>query len=313
LKVSDTLELLALAALWGGSFLFTRMSAAEFGPVALIAVRVAGATLCLLPLLFMRGQMKDLRLHWRAIFVVGITNSALPFLCFGYAALSITAGLSAVFNAASPLFGALIAWLWLRDSLTPSRVVGLGVGFGGVLWLVWDKANFKAGDTGWATLACVAATLLYGLSANLAKKYLQGVSPLAIATGSQLSATIALAIPAAIWWPQTAPSSLGWLAAALLAIPCTGLAYVIYFRLIANIGPANAIAVTFLIPVFAVIWGYIVLNEQPSVMMLLGCAVIVVGTALVTGLVGWPSRVRAGPEVPHLHKPAVDGAKSAKR
>jgi drug/metabolite transporter (DMT)-like permease len=309
-RASDTFELFALAALWGGSFLFTRMSAAEFGPVALVAVRVAGATLCLLPLVFMRGQMKDLRLHWRAIFIVGITNSALPFLCFGYAALSITAGLSAVFNAASPLFGALIAWLWLKDSLTSSRVVGLGVGFGGVLWLVWDKASFKAGDTGWATIACVAATLLYGLSANLAKKYLQGVSPLAIATGSQLSATIVLAIPAAIWWPQTAPSDIGWIAAALLAIPCTGLAYVIYFRLIANIGPANAIAVTFLIPVFAVIWGWIVLNEWPSAMMLLGCAIIVVGTALVTGLVRWPLKARGGQAESALPKPA--GAKPAK-
>jgi drug/metabolite transporter (DMT)-like permease len=312
LKVSDAFELVALAALWGGSFLFTRMSAAEFGPVALITVRVAGATLCLLPLMFMRGQARDLRLHWRAIFVVGITNSALPFLLFGYAALSITAGLSAVFNAASPLFGALIAWLWLRDRLTPSRVVGLGVGFAGVLWLLWDKASFKAGDTGWATIACVAATLLYGLSANLAKKYLQGVSPLAIATGSQLSATIALAIPAAIWWPQTAPSGVGWLAAALLAIPCTGLAYVMYFRLIANIGPANAIAVTFLIPVFAVLWGWIVLSEQPSSLMMLGCAVIVVGTALVTGLARWPLQVRAGQVASGLPKPAVDGAKSAK-
>ena len=157
LKNSDVSELFTLAALWGGSFLFMRMGAAEFGPVALAAVRVAGAALFLMPLLQLRGQTRALRRHWRAIFVVGITNSALPFLCFRDAALSITAGLSAIFNAAAPLFGALIAWLWLKDRLTPARVLGLVIGFAGVRWLAWDKASFKLGGSGWATLACIAA------------------------------------------------------------------------------------------------------------------------------------------------------------
>ena len=293
MKGADVGELLALAALWGASFLFTRMNSAAFGPIALVAVRVTGAALFLLPLLLLRGQVGDLRRHWRAIFVVGITNSALPFLLFSYAALPFTAGLSAIFNAAAPLFGALIAWLWLKDRLTPTRVLGLVIGFAGVLWLAWDKARFNPGGSGWAVLACVAATLLYGLSASLAKRHLGGVAPLAVAAGSQLSAALALAIPAVLWWPATAPSNTAWLTAALLAVLCTGVAYVMYFRLIAHVGPANAIAVTFLVPAFAVLWGWVFLGERLTASMLFGCAVILLGTSLATGLVKWPSARRA--------------------
>jgi drug/metabolite transporter (DMT)-like permease len=293
LKNSDVGELLLLAALWGASFLFMRMGAAEFGPVALAGVRVAGATLFLLPLLTMRGQVGDLRRHWRPIFLVGITNSALPFLCFSFAALSITAGLSGIFNAATPLFGAVIAWLWLKDGLTPSRVAGLAIGFAGVLWLAWDKASFKPGGSGWATVACIAATVLYAVSASFTKKYLKGVAPMAVAAGSQLSATLLLIVPAIVWRPQTLPSSQAWVAAVLLALLCTGVAYVIFFRLIAHVGPANAIAVTFLIPAFAVLWGWIFLDEVITGPMLLGCAVILVGTALATGLLKWPSKLPA--------------------
>jgi drug/metabolite transporter (DMT)-like permease len=291
-KTSDLIDLLALAALWGASFLFMRMGAAEFGPIALVAVRVGGAALFLLPLLQMRGQMGVLRAHWRPIFVVGLTNSALPFLCFGYAALSITAGLSAIFNAATPLFGAAIAWFWLKEKLTPPRIAGLAIGFAGVLFLVWNKtdhsAAFKPGGSGWAVLACMAGAVFYGISASLAKKTLVGVAPMAVAAGSQLSATLALVLPAWWWWPATSPSATAWWTAAALAVFCTGVAYLLFFRLIANIGPANAISVTFLIPAFAVLWGWLLLGEQVNAAMLLGCAVILLGTSLATGLLKWP-------------------------
>ncbi len=284
MKTSDLGELFTLAALWGASFLFMRLGAAEFGPVALAAVRVAGATLCLLPLLALRGQVGVLRRHWRPIFVVGLINSALPFLLYSYAALSISAGLSSIFNAATPLFGAVIAWLWLKDRLTPPRIAGLAIGFAGVLWLAWDKASFKPGGSGWAIVACLAATLCYGVSASYTKKKLAGVAPLAVATGSQLSATLALALPALWWWPAVSPSATAWLATALLALLCTGVAYVLYFRLIAHIGAANAITVTFLIPAFAVAWGWLFLAEQPTLAMAIGCAVILLGTGLATGV-----------------------------
>jgi len=290
MKPADLGELFALAALWGASFLFMRLGAAEFGPVALAAVRVIGATLFLLPLLALRGQAGALRRHWRPIALVGLTNSALPFLLYSYAALSISAGLSSIFNAATPLFGAVIAWLWLKDRLTAPRIAGLAIGFAGVLWLAWDKASFKPGGSGWAIVACLGATLCYGLSASFTKKHLAGVAPLAVATGSQLAASVALAGPALWWWPSVTPSATAWTATALLALLCTGVAYVLFFRLIAHVGAANAISVTFLIPVFAVAWGWLFLAEQPTVAMAVGCAVILLGTGLATGVLKPPRR-----------------------
>ena len=294
MKRADLGELVFLAALWGASFLFMRLGAGEFGPFALAFVRVAGATLFLLPVLLSRGQWPALRQHAKPIFMVGITNSALPFLAYSYAALAITGGLSAVFNAATPLFAALIAWLWLKDKLTPSRSLGLVIGFAGVLWLVWDKASFKPGAdgtaSGWAVAACIAATICYGWSASFTKRFLQGVPPLAVATGSQLSAALFLALPAWWFWPATVPSGTAWFAAALLAVLCTGIAYVLYFRLIAHVGPANAVSVTFLIPIFAVLWGWFFLSEAVTPAMAVGCLVIVAGTSLATGMVKLPSR-----------------------
>ena len=284
MRRSDIVRLFTLAALWGASCLFLRMGAGEFGPAALSAVRVTGASLLLLPMLQLRGQTAELRRHWRPIFVVGVTNSALPFLCFSYAALSVTAGLSAIFNAASRLFGAVIAWLWLKYRLTQLRIAGLVMGFAGVLWHAWDKARFKPGGSGWATVACLAATTMYGLSASFTKRYLVGVAPMAAGAGSQLSAALVLLIPAIVFWPSTAPSTTAWLTAAVLALFCTGMAYVLYFRLIVNVGPANAIAVTFLVPVFAVVCGWVPLEERITPAMLLGCAVILLGTGLTTGL-----------------------------
>jgi drug/metabolite transporter (DMT)-like permease len=287
-KTSDLSELVGLAALWGASFLFMRLGAAEFGPVALAAVRVGGAAMVLLPLLRWRGQVGELRRHWRSIFVVGITNSALPFLGFSYAALSITAGLSSIFNASSPLFAAVLGWLWLKDRPSGPRIAGLAIGFAGVLGLAWEKASFKPGGSGWAIVACLAAALMYGLSANYTKRRLQGVAPLAVAAGSQLSAALVLAVPAMWWWPATMPSARAWAMVALLAVLCTGVAYLMYFRLIAHVGPANAITVTFLIPAFAMLWGWLFLAEPLTVAMVLGCAVILFGTALATGVLRSP-------------------------
>ena len=162
------------------------------------------------------------------------------------------------------------------------------IGFAGVVWLAWNNvhqgAGFKPGGSGWAVVACIAASLLYGISASYTKRYLTGVPPLAVATGSQLGAALFLLVPAVVWWPESNPSLTAWLAVLTLAVACTGLAYVLFFRLIARIGPANTIGVTFLIPAFAVLWGWIFLNEGVTWVMLLGCAVIVFGTLLATGL-----------------------------
>jgi len=284
LRPRDVAELLALAALWGGSFLFMRVAVPAFGPFALAFLRVFGAALLLMPLLAARGELAALRRHWRTIAVVGFVNSALPFLCFAYAALTINAGVSAIFNSATPLFAAIVAWLWLGDRMTPLRVVGLCIGFACVLWIGWDKADFGPGGSAVAIGACLLATMSYGIGPSLTKRRLGAVPPLAVAAGSQVAAAIFLAVPAVLAWPTVAPSAHAWTMIALLAFVGTGLAYVLYFRLIAHAGPANAVAVTYLIPIFAVAWGGTFLGERLTLPLVAGCAVIFIGTALATGM-----------------------------
>ncbi|MDO9315573.1 MAG: DMT family transporter [Burkholderiaceae bacterium] len=290
MKPSDIIDMAVLAALWGASFMLMRFAAPAFGPVPLAALRVIGASLFLVPLLLVRGQAGELRKHWRPLLVVGLTNSTLPFMCLSYAALSITAGMSSIFNAATPLFGAVIAWVWLRDGLNAQRVAGLAIGFSGVLWMAWDQASFKPGGTGWAVVVCLAAPLLYGLSASYTKRFLTGVPSLTVAAGSLLAAALLLCVPAVVWWPTAAPSIADWGAAVFLALACTALAYVLFFRLIANVGPARTITVTFLIPAFAVLFGRVFLGEALTPRMIGGCAVILIGTGFATGLLRWPSR-----------------------
>ena len=289
----DVAELLALAALWGGSFLFMRVAVPAFGPLALAFLRVFGAALMLVPLLAARGELASLRRHWRPIAVVGFVNSALPFLCFAYAALTINAGVSAIFNSATPLFAAIVAWLWLGDRMTPLRIAGLAIGFSGVLWIGWDKADFGPGGSAAAIGACLLATMSYGIAPSLTKRRLGGVPPLAVAAGSQVAAAIFLAVPALLAWPAQAPSAPAWGMVALLAFFGTGLAYLLYFRLIANAGPANAVAVTYLILIFAVAWGGLFLGERLTLPLIAGCAVIFVGTALATGMLPRRSARRA--------------------
>jgi drug/metabolite transporter (DMT)-like permease len=289
----NLLDLLLLGALWGASFLFMRMGAAEFGPAPLVFVRVAGASLCLLPLLAMRGETAALRQHWRAIALVGVINSAVPFMLFMVAALVLGAGLMSIFNATTPIWGALVGWWWWRDRPAPSRLLGLAIGLAGVVGLAWGKADFKAGALGVSPAvgiaACVAAAMLYGVAGHLSRRTLIGVPPLAVAAGSQLSAAVVLALPAWWAWPAAMPGANAWWAAAALAVGCTGLAYVLYFRLMANAGATVAMSVTFLIPAYAMLWGWMFLGEQPTVTMLMGGAVILLGTALATGLVKLPA------------------------
>ena len=227
MKAFDIGELVLLAALWGASFLFMRLGAHEFGPIALAAVRVGLASAMLIPLLASRGALGELRKHWKGMLIVGALNSAIPFALFSFAALSITAGLSSIVNATTPLWTAVVAFIWLRQGLTPLRVLGLVIGFAGVAFLAWDKASFKPGadHSGlWAVLACATATFCYGVAANATKRYLTGASPLAVATGSQFAAALLLALPAAWLWPAAMPGTVAWSSAFGLAALCTALA-----------------------------------------------------------------------------------------
>ncbi|GEJ56291.1 DMT family transporter [Anaeromyxobacter diazotrophicus] len=289
----DAAELLLLAALWGGSFLFMRVAAPELGPVPLIALRVGIAALLLLPVLAWRGGLSQLRGRAWPVIVVGALNSALPFCLLAYATLSVTAGLASILNATSPLWGGLVAHVWLKDRLTRGRALGLVVGFAGVAVLMWGRASFKPGGAGLAVVAALAATLSYGVAASYTKRRLTGVNPLAVAAGSQLAAVLLLLPGAAVLWPQHAVSPRAWQAVVALGVLCTAVAYVLYFRLIAHVGPAKAIAVTFLIPPFAMAWGGLFLAEALTARMVAGAAVVLVGTALATGLVKLPARARA--------------------
>jgi drug/metabolite transporter (DMT)-like permease len=290
MKRRDIIDLVLLAALWGASFLFTRMAAPAFGAFALAEVRVAVASLVLLPLLGLRGGLGELRREPARFALLGAVNTAIPFTLFAWAALSITAGLASILNATAPLFTALVAWVWLRDRLTALQWLGMTIGFGGVLWLAMSKASFSFGGTGGAILAALAATLSYGISASVAKRFFVGVRPLAVAAGSQTAAALWLLPFAAFAWPTNPPSPRDWAAAIALGVLCTGFAYILYFRLIARVGPAMAMTVTFLIPAFAMLWGGLFLGEQVTPTMLAGCAVILAGTSLAAGLVRVPAK-----------------------
>lgn len=283
-------EFVLLAALWGASFLFMHLGAAEFGAWATAGLRVGLAALALLPLLLASGHARALRDHAGPILFVGLLNSGIPFALFSYAVLSISTGLASILNATVPLFGALIAWLWLSEKPNGSRALGLVIGFVGVALLSWDKASFKPGGTGWAVLACLGATFCYGLAASYTKRYLSGVPPLATATGSQIGAALGLALPTWWFWPDRAPGATAWMAVAALAVLCSALAYILYFRLIEQAGPAKALTVTFMIPLFAIFYGAVFLREAITPWMV-GCGLLIIGgIALSTGLLRLPAR-----------------------
>ncbi|MFM9879906.1 MAG: DMT family transporter [Burkholderiaceae bacterium] len=281
------LEFVLLAAIWGAAFLFMRAGAVEFGAVPAAFLRVALAALCLLPVLVLQRHAGVLLAHWRAIALIGLLSAALPFALFAYALLSVNTGLVAILNATTPLFGALIAWAWLGERLGGARALGLALGFIGVVLLsalAPGGISFKPGGSGWAVLACLGAALCYGLGSSITKRYLSGVPPMAIATGSLISASLGLALPALWLWPTVAPSAQAWLALIAVALLCTALAFVLFFRLIEAAGPARALSVTFVIPVFTLCLGALFLGETITLAMLGSGAVILLGTALATGL-----------------------------
>ena len=286
MKPRDLLDLTLLAALWGGSFLFMRYAVPDFGVVPLIWLRVALASICLLPLLLMKRQFGALRRQAGALTVMGLFNSGLPFLLIAWATLSITAGLASIMNAMTPVFTALIGALWLGDRLDGRRSLGLLLGLAGVALLAADKADFRPGGSGWAIVAMLLATACYGFAANHTRRYLQGVPALVNATGTQLVSALVL-LPPALWsWPERMPGLGPWLAALVLGVACSALAYLLFFRLIARVGASRAVTVTFLVPVFGTLWGALFLGEPVTASMLAGGAVVLLGTGLATGVIG---------------------------
>lgn len=295
MKPVDLLCLVVLGALWGASYLFMQIGGGEFGAWPLGGLRAVAASVCLLPLVAASGRRRELVTHWKPIAVAGLAGAAAPYVLFAFATQHLSSGLTATMSAVTPLYAAAIATAWLGERLTPLRRIGLLLGLAGVVCLVGQRIGFGGG--GGAALAITAAllaTLGYGFTGNFSKRHLSTVSPLVAAAGGQSFAALALAAPTVWSWPAALPSARAWLAFAALALGCTALAYLLFFRLIARIGAARTMTVSFLIPLFGVFWGWLFLHETLDGRMLLGCAIILAGTALSTGLVDGLRRRRAG-------------------
>jgi drug/metabolite transporter (DMT)-like permease len=282
------IELILLAAVWGASFLFMRIAAPEFGPIALIEVRVFIASVFLLPIWYFAEAKKQTLLvkqHWLPLLIVGILNSAIPFVLFAYATLYVTGGFASILNSTAPIWGSLVAWLWLSRKPNLSSAIGLGIGLLGVIILVSPNIQNGLDSSALGALAAALASILYAIAANYTSERLNRVSALSIATFSQIAATLVLLPFALNYLPANQISALSWACVIGLGVFCTGLAYTMYFRLIANIGSSKAITVTFLIPIFGTFWGAVFINEEISLRMIVGMLVILCGTALVTGVI----------------------------
>ena len=284
---SDVIDFVLLSAIWGASFLFIRVAAPEFGPFALMGLRTGIAALCLLPIVLMREGKSQLLSHVRELTVVGIVNAVIPFTMLGYAAMSLTAGFTALINATTPLWAAVVGLFWLNAKLSRLQWTGLALGVIGMTVLTWGKVDFKPGGSGLAIVAGLVATLAYGFATHYTKLKLSKVSPLGVATGSQTAGALILLPFLLAYWPATMPSVTAWIATILLAVLATAFALILYFRLIARLGGQKASTVTFLIPVFAVGWGAVLLDEGVTLPMTVGGAIVLAGTALTLGLGGW--------------------------
>jgi len=279
------LEFPLLAAIWGASFIFMKIGGHEFGPVLFMAIRTVIASLFLIPLMRFNNQQAALNGVKFHIFIAGMLNTAIPFVLFGWATLTLSAGSTSVLNATVPMFGAIVAVVWLKDKITISAVLGLITGFIGVYFLMYDKLNMPESDVLLPTLAVMGAALCYAISANYTKKFLSQVKPIALSAGSQVSASLVLVPISLAFIPSQIPSMAAIYSVLFLGVVCTGFAYIILFRLIATLGPTKAISVTYLIPVFGLVWGMLFLNEAITATMLFGCSLILVGVALTTGVI----------------------------
>jgi drug/metabolite transporter (DMT)-like permease len=287
----DLARLLLLAGLWGGSFAFIRVAVPVFGPVWLAFSRVALAFLALFALALARRTVPPLLAHWRDYLVVGAANSALPFALFCFAEQYVGAATAAILNATSPFFAAAVAALWFKEALPLRKLGGMALGLGGVVVLVGWSAQTGVGVLP-ATLACLGAALCYGVASVYVKRRMAAIPSFAVALYSQLAAAAVLA-PALPFVPLPGvltPMVVG--NALALALASTALAYLLYFRLIETLGPARALTVTFLIPVFGVLWGWIFLGEPVTSNTLCGCALILAGTWMTVRV---PARAGAPP------------------
>ena len=282
---------MTLSALWGGSYLFMRLAVVSLSPFVIAEFRLLIASVFLGFLLICRRQWRQYlylpRHLWPKLLFIAIFNAALPFTMIAYAIQFINAGTGAILNSTSPLWSALIATIWFKDRLNLSRVFGLFLGFVGVVFLMWGKASLGGQGVGLAILAAMIGTLSYGISTNFLKNYGQGLHPLSVTFWSLFISSMLLLIPAGLTFDPQSLSVMALVGVVGLGVLSTAIANILFFSLAERISPTIAITVTFLVPVFSMLWGDLFLQEAVTLRMLLGAVIVLVGTALVIGLISF--------------------------
>jgi drug/metabolite transporter (DMT)-like permease len=287
---SDTARLLALSAIWGSSFIFIRVVAPVLGPVLTVVTRVLIGGAVLVVYCRIIGVPAGIARHWRQYAVIGVVNSTVPFMLFAFAALHIPASYSVILNSTAPLFTALLAVPLLGERLTVAKMAGLVVGAAGVA-LVSRAGPVVPDFWFWISVgACLCSAICYAASSIYMKKYAADARPLAIAAWSQIFAALALA-PFVPFAPPRAPVTPLIIGNALaLALVCSSIAYVLYYRLIADIGPTRALTMALLMPAFGMLWGYVFLDEPITLPMIAGCGLVIGGATVVLRPASAPSR-----------------------
>lgn len=277
----DLLRLITLAAFWGIAFVFIRVAVPYFGPVALVDVRVLTASAVLVLYARAAGIRLDFLTHWRHYAAVGALNSGIPFCLVALAQSQLTVAYAVILISVTPLVSAVIAAVWIKDPFTLAKGVGLVLGIAGVaLLLGWNPAG-AAPPAPWAVACALAATVSYGMAGVYTKRHCAHLPSLQVASASQLAAGLMLLPLVAVFPPHAMPTPLAWANAMALAVFCTALAFLLYFRLIVNVGPVKALTVNFLAPLFGVTGGIVLLGETATANVLLGALVILAGTGIV--------------------------------
>jgi len=281
-RPSDYGRLVALAALWGGAFIFMRVAAPVLGAIWTPELRVLLGGLALLAWLRATGVDPGLRAHWRSYLIIGGIGIAAPFALYSFAAIHAPASLLAIVNATSPIFG--LAWgaLFREERVTARKATGVALGIAGVVLIARPQGIDQDPMFGWAVAAALGACCLYGVVGVLVKRFSGGATPRAMAAGNQLAAAVVLIPLLPFVPPLAAPSALVWANVLALALLASGVAFVLYFRLIADVGATRALTVTYLIPLFGIFWGWLFLGEALPAAALAGGALILAGTVLVT-------------------------------
>jgi drug/metabolite transporter (DMT)-like permease len=272
--------LVALSAIWGSSFLFIKVGVEELEPAVVVCGRLLVGALVLLPVALARGGLSGLRAMLVPIAVLGALNNALPYWLLSFAETRIDSGLAAVIQAAAPIFTVLLAIrIDPSQRVTGLRLAGVGLGFVGVALLV----GLQEGAELLGAVAVVGTALCYAISVLYAGRAIRSFSPLDVSIG-QLSVGALLTLPAAlVQWPAETPSAKVVGAVLVLGVLGTGVAYLLYFALIVRAGASRAILVTYLVPAFALVYGWLILGEAVTPSALAGLALILGGTALATG------------------------------